>query len=123
MEYVQCVKRVQALGLVLLLLAGAASATPVVYRNPADGRTWQVVTDAAEPLVWQWADGAISTTVTVSNLLTGATSETNVARGASPDGSCALPQAGAGEQLFDVTLAQTDGTATVSAQTVRLKVQ
>ena len=122
MEYVQFVKRVRALGLVLLLLAGAASATPVVYRNPADGRTWQVVTDAAEPLVWQWADGAVSATVTVSNLLTGATSETNVARGTSPDGSCALPQAGAGEQLFDVTLAQTDGTATVSAQTIRLKV-
>ena len=114
-------KRTVVQALALALLGGAASATPVVYRNPADGRAWQVVTDAAEPLVWQWADGAVSATVSVSNLLTGATSETNVARGASPDGSCALPQAGAGEQLFDVTLAQTDGTATVSAQTVRLK--
>ena len=122
MEYAKCVNRVQALGLTLLLLAGAASATPVVYRNPADGRTWQIVMDAAEPLVWQWADGAVSATVTVSNVLSGEVSETTVARGASPDGSYALPQSGAGEQLFDVTLAQTDGTATVSAQTVRLKV-
>ena len=122
MEYAKCVKRVQTLGLGLLLLAGAVSATPVVYRNPADGRTWQIVMDAAEPLVWQWTDGAVSATVTVSNVLSGAVSETTVARGASPDGSYALPQPGAGEQLFDVTLAQTDGTATVSAQTVRLKV-
>ena len=105
-----------------LLLAGAASAMPVVYRNPADGRTWQVVTDATEPLVWQWADGAVSATVTVSNVLSGATAATTVARGESRDGSYALPQSGAGEQLFDVTLVQTDGTAPVSEQTVRLKV-
>ena len=116
-----CTRHAAALGLALLL-GGTASATSVVYRSPADGRTWQVVTDAAEPLVWQWADGAVSATVTVSNVLSGAASETTVARGASPDGSYALPQSGAGEQLFDVTLAQTDGTATVSEQTVRLKV-
>ena len=105
-----------------LLFVAHAVATPVVYRNPADGRTWEVVLDAAEPLVWQWAEGAVSATVTVSNVLSGATSETNVARGESPDGSCAIPFAGAGEQLFDVTLAQTDGAATVAEQTVRLKV-
>lgn len=121
MEHVKFVKRLQVLGLVLLLVSGAASATPVVYRDPADGRAWQVVTDAAEPLVWQWADGAVSATVTVSNVLSGAISATNVARGESRDGSYALPQSGAGEQLFDVTLAQTDGAATVSEQTVRLK--
>ena len=116
------VKRAAALVLVLLLLGGAAHATPVVYRNPADGRAWEVVMDAAEPLVWQWADGAVSATVTVSNVLSGAISATNVARGESRDGSYALPQSGAGEQLFDVTLAQTDGAATVSEQTVHLKV-
>ena len=113
------VKRAVAL---VLLLGGTASATSVVYRNPADGRAWEVVTDAAEPIVWQWADGAVSATVTVSNVLSGAISETNVARGESRDGSYALPQSGAGEQLFDVTLVQTDGSATVSEQTVRLKV-
>ena len=115
-----CTRHAAALGLALLL-GGTASATPVLYRNPADGRTWQIVTDAAEPLVWQWAEGAVSATVTVSNVLSGAASETTVARGESRDGSYALPQSGAGEQLFDVTLAQTDGTATVSEQTVRLK--
>ncbi len=115
-------KRSAALALALALLHGAASATPVVYRDPTDGRAWEVVMDAAEPLVWQWADGAVSATVTVSNVLSGATSETNVARGESRDGSYVLPQSGADEQLFDVTLAQTDGSATVSEQTVRLKV-
>ena len=122
MEHVKHVKCTPALGLALLLLGGAAHATPVVYRNPADGRAWEVVTDAAEPLVWQWAEGAVSATVTVSNVLSGATSEANVARGGSRDGSYVLPQSGADEQLFDVTLAQTDGSATVSEQTVRLKV-
>jgi hypothetical protein len=115
-------KSTLVLALASALLGGAASATPVVYRNPADGRTWQVVTDATEPLVWQWAEGAVSATVTVSNVLSGATSATSVARGESRDGSHLLPQPGADEQLFDVTLAQTDGSATVSEQTVRLKV-
>ncbi len=121
MEHVKHVKCTPALGLALLLLGGAAHATPVVYRNPADGRAWEVVMDAAEPLVWQWADGAVSATVTVSNVLSGAASETTVARGELLDGSYVLPQSGADEQLFDVTLAQTDGAATVSEQTVRLK--
>ena len=124
MEQIKHVKCARTLGLALLLLGGTAYATPVVYRNPADGRTWQVVTDAAEPLVWQWADGAVSATVTVSNVLSGATAATTVARGGgeAADGSCALPASGDGEQLLDVTLAQTDGSATVSEQTVRLKV-
>ena len=122
MERIKHVKCTPALSLALLLLGGAVHATSVVYRNPADGRAWEVVTDAAEPLVWQWVEGAVSATVTVSNVLSGATSETNVARGESRDGSYILPQSGAGEQLFDVTLAQTDGSATVSEQTVRLKV-
>ena len=80
--------------------------------------------DAAEPLVWQWAEGAVSATVTVSNVLSGATAATTVARGGgeAADGSFALPASGEGEQLLDVTLAQTDGTATVAEQTVRLKV-
>ena len=115
-------KRRQVLVLALALLGGVVSATPVTYRNPEDGRVWQVVTDAAEPLVWQWAEGAVSATVTVSNVLSGTSSETNVASGESLDGSYVLPQSGADEQLFDVTLAQTDGSATVSEQTVRLKV-
>jgi hypothetical protein len=107
-----------------LLLGGAAHATSVAYRNPADGRTWQVVLDATEPLVWQWADGAVSATMTVSNVLSGAVTATTVARGGgeAADGSCALPASGEGEQLLDVTLAQTDGSATVAEQTVRLKV-
>ena len=122
MEPVKHVKCARALGVALLLLGGAAYATPVVYRNPADGRAWEVVMDAAEPLIWQWAEGAVSATVMVSNVLSGATSEANVARGGSRDGSYVLPQSGADEQLFDVTLAQTDGSATVAEQTVRLKV-
>jgi hypothetical protein len=122
MRHAKRVKCAAALSLTLLLLGGAAYATPVLYRNPADGRTWQIVTDAAEPLVWQWAEGAVSATVTVSNVLSGAISETNVARGESLDGSYVLPQSGADEQLFDVTLAQTDGSTTVLEQTVRLKV-
>jgi hypothetical protein len=122
MEHAKRVKCTAALGLALLLLGGAAHATPVAYRNPADGRAWQVVMDAAEPLVWQWAEGAVSATVTVSNVLSGATSMTSVARGESLDGSYVLPQSGEDEKLFDVTLAQTDGSATVSEQTVRLKV-
>ena len=124
MERIKHVKCARTLGLALLLLGGAAHATPVAYRNPADGRAWQVVMDAAEPLVWQWAEGAVSATVTVSNVLSGTTAATTVARGGgeAADGSCALPPSGEGEQLLDVTLAQTDGTATVSEQTVRLKV-
>ena len=124
MEQIKHVKCARTLGLALLLLGGTAYATPVAYRNPADGRTWQVVTDAAEPLVWQWADGAVSATVTVSNVLSGATATMTVARGGgqAADGSFALPASGEGEQLLDVTLAQTDGTATVAEQTVRLKV-
>ena len=105
MEHMKHVNCVAALSLALLLLGGAAHATPVVYRNPADGRAWEVVMDAAEPLVWQWAEGAVSATVTVSNVLSGAKSETNVARGELLDGSYVLPQSGADEQLFDVTLA------------------
>jgi hypothetical protein len=115
-------KKIALMGITLVMLAEVTCALPVVYRNPADGRAWEVVPDASEPLVWQWADGAVSATVTVSNVLSGATSEANVARDTSQDGSCVLPQSGAGEQLFDVTLAQTDGTATVAEQTVRLKV-
>ena len=115
-------KKIALMGMTLAVLAEVACALPVVYRNPADGRAWEVVLDASEPLVWQWADDAVSATVTVSNVLSGATSEANVARDASQDGSYVLPQSGAGEQLFDVTLAQTDGTATVAEQTVRLKV-
>ena len=122
MEHMKHVNCVAALSLALLLLGCTAYATSVVYRNPADGRAWEVVMDAAEPLVWQWAEGAVSATVMVSNVLSGATSEANVARGGSRDGSYVLPQSGADEQLFDVTLAQTDGSATVSEQTVRLKV-
>ena len=38
MEHAKRVKCTVALGLALLLLGGAAHATPVVYRNPADGR-------------------------------------------------------------------------------------
>ena len=107
-----------------LLFVAHAVATPVVYRNPADGRAWEVVLDASEPLMWQWADGAVSATMTVSNVLSGAVTATTVARGGgeAADGSCALPASGEGEQLLDVTLAQTDGTATLSEQTVRLKV-
>ena len=80
--------------------------------------------DAAEPLVWQWCEGAVSATVTVSNVLSGATAAMTVARGGgeAADGSFALPASGEGEQLLDVTLAQADGTATVAEQTVRLKV-
>ena len=117
-------KKIALMGISLVLLAEVACALPVVYRNQADARAWEVVTDASEPLVWQWADGAVSATVTVSNVLSGATSEANVARGGGEavDGSCALPASGEGEQLLDVTLAQTDGTATVAEQTVRLKV-
>ena len=115
-------KKIALMGITLVMLAEVACALPVVYRNPADGRAWEVVLDASEPLVWQWADGAVSATVTVSNVLSGAMSEANVSRAGSRDGSYVLPQSGADEQLFDVTLAQTDGSATVAEQTVRLKV-
>ena len=115
-------KKIALMGITLVMLAEVACALPVVYRNPADGRVWEVVLDASEPLVWQWAEGAVSATVTVSNVLSGAMSEANVSRAGSRDGSYVLPQSGADEQLFDVTLAQTDGSATVSEQTVRLKV-
>ena len=117
-------KRKPVLALALALLGGTAYATPVVYRNPADGRAWEEVLDATEPLVWQWAEGAVSATVTISNVLSGATAATTVGRGGgeAADGSFALPATGEGEQLLDVTLAQTDGTATVAEQTVRLKV-
>jgi len=114
--------RWRTLALSAMLLVTGANAEPVVYRNPADARAWEVVTDASAPLVWQWADGAVSATLTVSNVLSGATSSDSVARGAAPDGSCAIPSVEGGEQLLDVTLAQTDGSAVVAEQTVRLKV-
>ena len=109
-------KKIALMGMTLAVLAEVACALPVVYRNPSDGRAWEVAPDASEPLVWQWAEGAVSATVTVSNVLSGATAATTVARGGgeAADGSFALPASGEGEQLLDVTLAQTDGTATVA---------
>ena len=101
----------------------AAEAVPVTYRDPADGRAWAVVFDAAEPLVWQWEDGAVSATLSTSNVATRAVSvSAPVARGAAPDGSCAIPFSGEGRQLLDVTLAQSDGSSVISEKTVRLVV-
>jgi len=108
-----------------ILLAAYAHAISVSYRSPDDGRAWSVMLDAAEPLVWQWADGAVSATLISSNLVSAATASTVVARGASLDGSALIPgaaSAGEDERLFDVTLTQTDGSATVAEKTVRLKI-
>ena len=74
-------KKIALMGMTLAVLAEVACALPVVYRNPSDGRAWEVAPDASEPLVWQWAEGAVSATVTVSNVLSGATAATTVARG------------------------------------------
>lgn len=94
----------------------------VPVRDPGDVRAWQVVLDVDSPLVWPWADGAVAATVSVSNLVSGATyvSE-SIARSGSLDGSYGIPAA-AGESLFDVTLVQTDGESVVKSETVRLKV-
>ena len=107
-----------------ILAAAAVFAAPVDYRDPADARAWAVVLDRTEPLVWRWADGATSATLTVSNIVTRETASTAVARGESPDGSCALPSVAAaeGQSVIDVTLLQTDGSAAVEEKTVRLAV-
>ena len=74
-----------------ILAMAAAFAVPVVYRNPLDVRSWAVVFDRSAPLAWHWADGAVSATLTFSNIVTRQTASTTVERGASFDGSCALP--------------------------------
>ncbi len=109
--------------MIAFAMMSAAEAATVNYRDPADGRSWAVVFDAAEPLVWQWEEGAVSATLSSSNLATRAVSvSAPVARGAAPDGSCAIPFSGEGRQLLDVTLAQSDGSSVISKKTVRLVV-
>ncbi len=100
----------------------SVGAVGIVYRNPADARAWAVMADASEPLVWAWADGAVSATVTASNLATRASASTVVARGDSLDGSCVIPLAVQGQQLLDVTVSQTDGSSVVEENTARLAV-
>ena len=102
----------------------AASAAAGVVRTKADLRLWQTVDDRAAPLEWPWADDADSAALVFSNRLTGAVSSAAVSRGEGEmRGGCAQPCVDqAAEALFDVTLVQTDGSATVSEQTVRLKV-
>ena len=88
------------------------------FRNPADLRTWCVMPDATAPLVWRWAAGASSATLTVKDVVTGSERDIVVARsGEALDGSAALPDLGTGEHLVDVTLAQNVGTPV----TARLK--
>lgn len=88
------------------------------FRNPADQRTWCVMPDASAPLVWRWAEGASSATLTVVDVVSGAQTSTVIGRtGEALDGSAALPDLGAGEHLVDVTLAQDVGTPV----TARLK--
>ena len=114
-----------ALGPAMIAFAAmsAAGAVSVNYRDPGDGRAWAVVFDAAEPLVLQWEEGAVSATLSSSNLATRAVSvSAPVARGAAPDGSCAIPFSGEGQQVLDVTLAQSDGASVISEKTVRLLV-
>ena len=103
------------------VLCTAAWAVPVEYRDPTDGRAWAVA--CADELVrWQWADGAVSAVISASNVITHASASAVVGRGASPDGSSAIPLSSQEQQLLDVTLTQTDGSAEVDAKTVRLLV-
>lgn len=98
----------------------SVSAESVVYRDPSDGRAWAVFADVSEPVTWMWADGAVSATLTASNLLTRASASVTVQRGGSPDGSCVIPLAIDGQQLLDVVLTQSDGSSVVEERTVRL---
>ena len=103
------------------VLCTAAWAVPVEYRDPTDGRAWAVA--CADDLVrWQWADGAVSAVVSASNVLTRAAASAVVGRGVSLDGSSAIPLSSQEQQLLDVTVSQTDGSATVDTKTVRLLV-
>lgn len=91
--------------------AAELSAEVASFRNPADRRTWSVMPDAMAPLVWRWAAGASSATLTVTDVVTGAQTAVEVARsGEALDGSAVLPDLGAGEHLVDVALVQDIGT-------------
>lgn len=103
------------------VLCTAAWAVPVEYRNPTDGRAWAAAS-ADELVRWQWADGAVSAVVSASNVITHASASAVVGRGASPDGSSTIPLSSQEQQLLDVTVAQTDGSADVDTKTVRLLV-
>ena len=113
--------------LVICVLAATVSAVAETkILSPEDGRVWQTVFHPSDPLEWRWEDGAVSATVTVTDLVAGQTREpVQVARGVGNYGSFVLTglkaPAEGGESLADVTLVQNDeGGAVLSTQTARL---
>ncbi len=108
--------------LVLASVWRQAAAETVVYRNVVDARSWAVLADPDEELSWAWEKGAVSATLTASNLVTGACASEEVVRGSSPDGACAIPLDVEGRQLIDVTIVQSNGSSGVSTNRALLAV-
>lgn len=108
------------LGAAGLAVSAEAATVQVAWRDPADGRGWEVLTDPAAPLEWVWADGATEATLSASNVLTGVTSSTDVSRNGAI-GSATLPAVGSGLRLVDVILTQKAGGSVLSTENARLR--
>ena len=102
-----------------ILYAFSCLATTVLTQ--ADMRLWQTVYDRSAPLSWAWEDGTDSATLTFSNRVTKAVSET-VARRTEGEtrGVCASPAPQSENAIVDVSLVQRGGEAEVARATATL---
>lgn len=111
----------------LVLLAAAVcvgSAEAATIRAKSDRRLWETVDDRAAPLTWPWATGADAATLVFSNRVTKAVSSVTVPRAPRAPGetcgSCAQPAPLDGEDVVDVTLAQTAGGEEIARESATL---
>lgn len=117
------------LGVVLLPCAQLAFASSsddsVVVRRSDNGRLWQTVLKADDPILWHWDTSAVKATLRVTDVVTGITSEYLVSRaGREVWGAKAIPVpvdlATGTEHLYDLTVVQTsdseDETSVLSAR-------
>ena len=92
----------------------------MTVRTMSDMRLWMTVGDRSAPLSWIWDESADAASLVLSNRITGAVSEFDVARGeGDTHGSCPQP-AQISEALVDVTLVQSVNGSEVSRQSATL---
>lgn len=97
------------------------SAEAATIRAKSDRRLWETVDNRTAPLTWPWAAEADAATLVFSNRVTKAVSSVTVPR--APDetcGSCAQPAPLDGEDVVDVTLAQTAGAEEIARESATL---
>ena len=107
--------------LVLLAAVCVGSAEAATIRAKSDRRLWETVDDRAALLTWPWATGADAATLVFSNRVTKAVSSVSVPRGGNEThGSCPQPAPLDGEDVVDVTLAQTAGGVVIARESAKL---